>query len=49
MSLSDPVRSHAPHLVIRSQRVDGVSAQLMDHLPTEGGLAWVRRGDGHVG
>jgi menaquinone-specific isochorismate synthase len=36
-------------LVIRSQPVDGVSAQLMDHLPTEGALAWVRRGDGQVG
>ena len=52
MSLSDPVRSGhqpAPHLVVRSQRVDEVAAQLMDHLPPEGGLAWVRRGDGHVG
>jgi menaquinone-specific isochorismate synthase len=36
-------------LVVRSQSVDGVSAQLLDHLPAEGGLAWVRRGDGHVG
>jgi menaquinone-specific isochorismate synthase len=35
--------------VIRSQPIDGVSAQLMDHLPDIGGLAWVRRGDGHVG
>ena len=52
MSLSDPVRSGhrpAPQLVIRSQPVDGVSAQLMDHLPAEGTLAWVRRGDGQVG
>ncbi|HEY0616291.1 MAG TPA: isochorismate synthase [Kribbella sp.] len=52
MSLSDPVlpgRHPAPHLVIRSQPIDGVSAQLMDHLPQTGGLAWVRRGDGHVG
>ena len=53
MSLPEPVRSGhhqpAPHLVIRSQPVDGVSAQLMDHLSPDGGLAWVRRGDGHVG
>jgi menaquinone-specific isochorismate synthase len=52
VSLPDPVRpghQPAPHLVIRSQPVDGVSAQLMDHLPETGGLAWVRRGDGHVG
>ncbi|MGY4767040.1 isochorismate synthase [Kribbella sp. CWNU-51] len=52
MALSDPVRSGhqpAPHLVIRSQPADGVSAQLMDHLPPDGGLAWVRRGDGQVG
>nr|WP_239063141.1 isochorismate synthase [Streptomyces sp. SID13031] len=54
--MSDPVRpglsasaEPAPHLVIRSQRVDGVAAALMDHLPETGGLAWVRRGDGHVG
>jgi menaquinone-specific isochorismate synthase len=52
VALSDPVRSGhqpTPHLVIRSLPVDGVSAQLMDHLPPDGGLAWVRRGDGHVG
>ncbi len=56
MSLSDPVRPDsltgaepAPRLVVRSQRVDGVAAALMDHLPRTGGLAWVRRGDGHVG
>ena len=52
MALSDPVRSGhqpAPNLVIRSQPADGVSAQLMDHLPPDGGLAWVRRGDGQVG
>ncbi|HET6737950.1 MAG TPA: isochorismate synthase, partial [Kribbella sp.] len=49
MSLSDPIVSQAPRLVIRSQAVDGVSAQLLDHLPDTGGLAWVRRGDGHVG
>jgi menaquinone-specific isochorismate synthase len=36
-------------LVVRSQPVEGVSAYLLDHLPDEGGLAWVRRGDGHVG
>ncbi|TDW88694.1 isochorismate synthase [Kribbella sp. VKM Ac-2566] len=42
-------RGPAPQLVVRSQSVDGVSAQLLDHLPAEGGLAWVRRGDGHVG
>ncbi|WP_130384819.1 isochorismate synthase [Kribbella sp. VKM Ac-2569] len=42
-------RGPAPQLVVRSQSVDGVSAQLLDHLPDEGGLAWVRRGDGHVG
>jgi menaquinone-specific isochorismate synthase len=35
--------------VIRSQPADGVSAQLMDYLPPDGGLAWVRRGDGQVG
>ncbi|TDD57358.1 isochorismate synthase [Kribbella antibiotica] len=52
MSLSDPVRSGrvvAPHLVVRSQPVEGVAAQLLDHLPAEGGLSWVRRGDGHIG
>ncbi|WP_020391924.1 isochorismate synthase [Kribbella catacumbae] len=52
MSLSDPVRPGqlpAPQLVVRSQRVEGVAAALMDHLPETGGLAWVRRGDGHVG
>ena len=56
MSLSDPVvPDHlagavpAPRLVVRSQRVEGVAAALMDHLPETGGLAWVRRGDGHVG
>ncbi|GAA1595331.1 chorismate-binding protein [Kribbella hippodromi] len=50
MSVSEPVgRSQAPRLVIRSQRVDGVSAQLLDHLPPDGGLAWVRRGDGQIG
>ena len=56
MSLSDPIsgparsgHTPAPQLVIRSQPVDGVSAQLMEHLPADGGLAWVRRGDGHVG
>ncbi|NUR94153.1 MAG: isochorismate synthase [Kribbellaceae bacterium] len=42
-------RGPAPQLVVRSQPVDGVSAHLLDHLPDEGGLAWVRRGDGHVG
>ena len=42
-------RGPAPQLVVRSQAVDGVSAQLLDHLPDDGGLAWVRRGDGHVG
>ncbi|WP_133789595.1 isochorismate synthase MenF [Kribbella sp. VKM Ac-2571] len=42
-------RGPAPQLVVRSQSVDGVSAQLLDHLPADGGLAWVRRGDGHVG
>jgi menaquinone-specific isochorismate synthase len=35
--------------VIRSQPADGVADRLMDHLPDDGGLAWVRRGDGHVG
>lgn len=53
MSLSDPGllpgAEPAPQLVVRSQRVDGVAAALMDHLPETGGLAWVRRGDGHVG
>ncbi|MEV8374292.1 isochorismate synthase [Kribbella sp. NPDC056861] len=49
MSLSDPAQEPAPRLVVRSQRVDGVAAALMDHLPATGGLAWVRRGDGHVG
>ncbi|TDW60459.1 isochorismate synthase [Kribbella pratensis] len=49
MSLSEPVRHQAPRLVVRSQVVDDVSAHLLDHLPAEGGLAWVRRGDGHVG
>ncbi|HEY3559746.1 MAG TPA: isochorismate synthase [Kribbella sp.] len=42
-------RGPAPQLVVRSQPVEGVSAYLLDHLPDEGGLAWVRRGDGHVG
>ncbi|MFF0339974.1 isochorismate synthase MenF [Kribbella sp. NPDC004875] len=49
MSLSEPIRSRAPRLVIRSQPVEGVSADLLDHLPAAGGLAWVRRADGHVG
>ncbi len=52
MSLSDPVppgHLPAPHLVVRSQPAVGVADRLMDHLPDEGGLAWVRRGDGHVG
>ncbi|TCN40426.1 isochorismate synthase [Kribbella orskensis] len=52
MSLSDPVvpgHEPAPQLVVRSQRIEGVAAALMDHLPETGGLAWVRRGDGHVG
>ncbi len=52
MSLSDPVRSGhvpAPQLVVRSQPVEGVAKQLIDHLPAEGGLSWVRRGDGHIG
>jgi len=49
VSLSEPVRHQAPRLVVRSQVVDDVSAHLLDHLPAEGGLAWVRRGDGHVG
>ncbi|GAA1664318.1 isochorismate synthase MenF [Kribbella sp. NPDC056951] len=52
MSLSEPVRSghqSAPQLVVRSQPVRGVAAQLIDHLPAEGGLSWVRRGDGHIG
>ncbi|MEV6410607.1 isochorismate synthase [Kribbella sp. NPDC051718] len=52
MSLSDPLQPGAvpaPQLVVRSQRVEGVAAALMDHLPETGGLAWVRRGDGHVG
>jgi menaquinone-specific isochorismate synthase len=35
--------------VVRSHPVEGVSAQLMDHLPADGALAWVRRGDGLVG
>ncbi len=52
MSLSEPVRSGrvtAPQLVVRSQPVEGVAKQLIDHLPAEGGLSWVRRGDGHIG
>jgi len=36
-------------LVVRSQPVEGVAKQLIDHLPAEGGLSWVRRGDGHIG
>ncbi|GAA0580604.1 chorismate-binding protein [Kribbella sandramycini] len=39
----------APQLVVRSVAVDGVAERLIDHLPAEGGLSWVRRGDGHVG
>jgi menaquinone-specific isochorismate synthase len=35
--------------VVRSQRVDDVSADLLDHLPPTGALAWVRRGDGIAG
>ncbi|TWD79688.1 isochorismate synthase [Kribbella amoyensis] len=52
MSLSDPVRpGHrpAPSLVVRSRPADDVSEALMDHLPDGTGLAWVRRGEGHVG
>lgn len=52
MSLSDPVppgHQPAPHLVVRSQPAVGVAERLLDHLPDDGGLAWVRRGDGHVG
>jgi len=35
--------------VVRSQRVDDVSPALLDHLPPDGTLAWVRRGDGIAG
>lgn len=38
-----------PHLIVRSQRVDDASADLLDHLPAGGELAWIRRGDGLVG
>ncbi len=37
-----------PHLVVRSQPAD-VSASLLDHLPSDGALAWIRRGDGIAG
>ncbi len=37
-----------PHLVVRSQTAD-VSASLLDHLPSDRALAWVRRGDGIAG
>ncbi|MFC0628592.1 isochorismate synthase [Kribbella deserti] len=51
MSLPDtyPAGAPAPHLVVRSHVVTDVSPTLMDHLPTSGALAWVRRGDGIVG
>ena len=52
MSMPDPVLPQPgpmPQLVVRSHRVEGVSAALMDHLPDTGALAWVRRGDGLVG
>lgn len=51
MSLLDvyPAGAPAPHLVVRSHVVTDVSPILMDHLPTDGALAWVRRGDGIVG
>jgi menaquinone-specific isochorismate synthase len=52
VSLPDPVHPGAepvPHLVVRSHSVEGVSEHLLDHLPADGALAWVRRGDGHVG
>jgi menaquinone-specific isochorismate synthase len=38
-----------PHLVVRSHPVDDVSTDLLDHLPADGPLAWIRRGDGLVG
>ena len=40
----------APRLVVRSQPVgEGVAADLLDHLPAERPLAWIRRGEGMVG
>jgi menaquinone-specific isochorismate synthase len=44
-----PQGDPAPHLVVRSHPVSDVSPTLLDHLPADGALAWVRRGDGIIG